>query len=607
MTPSTPGRASRLRLPTLFRGLDGLTRAHLPTEILAGVTLAALMIPLNIGYAQVAGLPPINGLYAAIVPSIVFALVAHTRHLVASPDAAIAAMIAGMVGAMAPPGSERYLDLVLATALLCGAIFVAFWLFRLGFLANFLSHAVLVGFIAGLGIEVLESQVEKILGLSVDADGFFRELWALVLALPEANGWSILVGVGTIVAIVVLGRFAPKLPAALLALLVATVAVSLLGLDERGVSVLGQIDGGLPTLTIPNVTLADLGTLFPIALALCAATLAEAPLIARSYAERYGEPVDADQDLFAMGASNIAAGFTGGIAIGSSASRTAAMDSVGARTQVPSLVAGIVVALVLLFFTEQLAMLPNAALAGIVAYAVVGLIDVTELLRLWRVRRSEAWIALAAAVAVLVVGVLQGVLLAFLLSLFDLLWRAASPHTAVLVELPGGGAFAEPEAEPVVLTRPGLVIYRFGAALFFANESRFREEVERLTAPQDPAVRWLVLDASAVNDIDTSGALALEHVLASLAERQVVVAVSRLKPNVRAGLETYGLADRIGADRLFATNRDAVEAFERAGVAGAPDAATSTRLPVCSGGGQGSHTGSSRCRRAPTGRPPAAP
>lgn len=314
--------------------LRGVARASLPVEILAGVTLAALMIPLNIGYASVAGLPPEVGLYAAIVPSIAFALVAHTRHLVASPDAAIGAMIAGMVGVIAAPSDPRYLDLVLATTILCGLVFAAFWVFRPGFLANFLSHAVLVGFIAGLGIEVLVSQVEKILGVSVEAEGFFRELVALVLAIPTANLWTVGVGVGTIVVIRLLGRVAPRLPAALIALVIATVAVAALNLDERAVAVLGKISGGLPVLRIPDVTLADLGALFPIAVALCAATLAEAPLIARSYAEKYGERSDPDRDLLAFGVANAAAGFTGGMAIGSSASRTAAMDSVGARSQI---------------------------------------------------------------------------------------------------------------------------------------------------------------------------------------------------------------------------------------------------------------------------------
>jgi high affinity sulfate transporter 1 len=563
MTPAMPDADSprRVRLPSTLGGLQGLAPGRLPTEIMAGITLAALMIPLNIGYADVAGLPPVVGLYAAIVPMIAFALFAKTRHLVASPDAAIAAMLIGMIGAIVPPSDPYYYQLVLATTLLCGVIFALFWAFRLGFLASFLSNAVLVGFVTGLGIEVLVSQIEKIMAVSVEADGFFRELVELVQAIPTANLPSVIIGVGTIVAIRLLARLAPTLPGALIALAVATVAVAVLDLDALGVAVLGPVEAGLPSITIPRVALADYGSLLPIALALCAATMAEAPLLARRYADKYTEPNDPDQDMFAMGAANVAAAFTGGFAIGSSASRTAAMDAIGARTQVPSLVAGIAVAILLVFFTDLLALLPAAALAGIVANAVVGLIEVHALRHLGRVRRSELWVALAAVFSVLVFGVLQGVVIAFLLSLFDLIWRASRPSTGVLVELPGGGAFDLPEGDQQVVTRPGLVLYRFGASLYFANAMAFGDDVVRLAAT-DPPLRWFVLDASAMADMDTTGSHALERALDALGRAGVTVAVTRAQPVLRRLLAVYGLEDRIGAGRFYATNRDAVAAFE---------------------------------------------
>ncbi len=522
------------------------------------------MIPLNIGYARVAGLPPEVGLYAAIVPSIVFALLAHSRHLVSGPDAAIGAMLAGMLGAIATPGDPRYMDLVLATTLLCGVIFLGFWLFRLGFLANFLSHAVLVGFITGLGIEVLVGQARSIMGVSVDADGFFRALWQTVLAIPESNVWSLAVGLGTIAAIRILARVAPKLPGALLALIGATLAVAALGLDARGVTVLGPIQGGLPSLTVPHVGLSDLVTLLPIAVALCAATLAEAPLLARSYAERYREPADADQDMFAFAAANVAAAFTGGMAVGSSASRTAAVDSVGARTQIPGLVAGAVVAIILLFFTDLLALTPSAALAGIVANAVLGLIEVGAIRELWHRRRSEWSVAMAAVVSVLVLGVLQGVAIAFLLSMIDLLWRAANPSASVLVESADGEWFDVPPGDGVTETRPGLVIYRFGAALYFANAPRFAREAEALATGNRSRVRWFVLDASAINDIDTSGARALHQFIGSLERSNITFAISRPREELRSVLDAHELLDDVDELRIFATNRDAVAAFERA-------------------------------------------
>jgi sulfate permease, SulP family len=560
---SQPVQTSSSRLPALrlVSAVRGEPASSLSREILAGVTLAALMIPLNIGYAQVAGLPPIVGLYAAILPMIAFALTSYTRHVVASPDAAAAAMIAVFLAPLAVPGDPRYMQLAFAQALLCGLVFFVAWAFRLGFLANFLSHAVLVGFISGLGVEVLVSQIEKILGVSVEAEGFFRELWAIILAIPQASGWSIFIGVGTIVVIRALQRFAPQLPGALIALVVATIVVAALGLAEHGVSVLGSVPAGLPKLALPDVSLSDYLALLPGALALFAVTLAEAPLIARSYAERYGERTDVDQDLFAFGAANVAAGVSGGLSLGSSTSRTAAMDSAGARSQIPSLVAGVVVAVLLLFFTDLLAYLPNAALAGIVANAVVSLIEVGEFRKLWQERFSEFLVAGITVLSVLILGALVGVIMAFLLSLIDLIARASRPHAAVLVELPGGQAFDTPAEEPVTMTRPGLVIYRFDASLYFANATLFQESIQDLVRDTVPPVRWFVLDAAAINDIDTSGARALTQAVETLQAQGVTFAISRVHASVREVLRRYGMLELIGTGQLFATNREAVAAF----------------------------------------------
>jgi sulfate permease, SulP family len=559
MTATSGG--SRVPRPSALSAIRGIPGVSLPAEIVAGVTLAALMIPLNIGYAEVAGLPPVVGLYAAILPSIVFGLLASSRHLVASPDAAIAAMFVGLLAGFAAPGDPRYLDFVLATTILCGLVFAAFWALRLAFLANYLSGAVLVGFITALGLEVLVSQIQKILGVSVEAESFLGEVWGTVTALPDASWWSVAIGVGTIAVIVGLRRVDRRLPGALIGLVIATVVVAVLALDDKGVAVLGEIPSGLPSLHLPEVSLGELVSLLPVALALCAATLAEAPLIARSYAERDQEPDDADQDFLAFGGANVAAGLSGAFALGSSASRTAAMDSMRSRTQLPSVVAGVVVALVLLFFTDLLAMLPSAALGGIVAYAVLGLIDVEGLLHLWRVRRSELVVALVAIAAVLGLGVLQGVIVAFLLSIFDLLWRASKPASAVLVAPPGGAAYDTPDGGAVRVSAPGLIVFRFSAPLFFANAARFRADVRALVDTADPPVRWFVLDASGIDDIDTTGAKALREVIERLQAAGVAIGVARCQPTVAGLLDTYGLSDLVGADRRFDTDRAAVAAL----------------------------------------------
>lgn len=556
---STRVRGFRFAAPSALTALRGVKA--LPQEILAGITLAALMIPLNIGYAQVAGLPPVVGLYACILPMIAFALFSTSRNLVASPDAPISALIGGLLVALAAPNDPRYVQLAFALGLLCALIFFLFWLFKLGFLANFLSRAVLVGFITGLGIEVFTSQLKKIMGVSIHAEGYFREVIELIRAIPVANWYAVGIGVGTIVIIRLLKRTAPKLPGALIALVLMTAIVAIFNLDERGVSVLGAVPSGLPSFALPQVGLGDYITLLPGALAICGVTLAEGLLIARKYAQKYGDKIDPDQEMFAFGLANAAAGLTGGLVVGSSASRTAAMDSAGARSQWPSMVAALVVAVVLLFFSDLLALLPNAALGGIVANAVLKLIEVGELKELFRMRRSEFWIAIVAMLSVLVLGALPAVLIAFLLSMIDLLRRAAAPHANVLTET-AEGHFISSEP-PAAQTEPGLVIYRFSASLYFANANLFLEEVKRLVEIAQPPLRWFVLNAESINDIDTTGAQALEQVIELLHKRGITFALARAHKPMREWLERYELLEKIGERRLYATNHDAIAACRR--------------------------------------------
>ncbi|MFI6324999.1 SulP family inorganic anion transporter [Nonomuraea sp. NPDC050556] len=509
-------------------GLRGVRPADLPKEITAGVTLAALAIPLNIGYAQIAGLPPVVGLYTAIVPMLVFALFCSSRQLVASPDAPIAALIASLlVAIVATPGTPGYVELAYAQALVCAVVFLLFWVFRLGFLANFLSEPVLVGFIGGLAIEILTSQVEKILGIKTTAEDFFPELWEIVTKIPQANVWSVVVGVGTMAVILALRRIAPALPGPLIALIAATALVALAGLD---VAVLGKVPSGLPSLHWPSITLAQWAALIPGAIAICAVTLADGLLTARRYAEERGYPIDANQELRAFGLANIAAGFTQSMTIGSSASRTAAMDSVGSRSQWPSAVCAVVVAVLLAFFSDVLAYLPNAALAGIVAVAVVKLIDVPKLRSLWHERRSEFWIAALCLVGVPVLGSLTAVVIAFLLCAVDVVRRASTPSTATLKPGPDGRYVRGSSSGP-------LAIYRFESELFFANADTFKREIGALDA------RWIILDAEAISDIDTTGAEALRQTVETLGAKGVVFGIARATADLRGLLDHYGLGD----------------------------------------------------------------
>lgn len=562
---STTTKAASTKLPrlSLFGAIKGIKGADLSREILAGVTLAALMIPLNIGYAQVAGLPASVGLYAAIIPMLVFPLFATSRHLVASPDAPVAALIGTLLGALAATSDPKYVELAYAQALVTAILFVLIWFFRLGFLANFLSRAVLIGFISGLGIEVFTSQLKKIMGISVEADGYFRELWEIITSIPQSNWYAVGLGVGTIIIIRLLKRYAPKLPGALIALLLMTAVVAIFNLDEKGVSVLGPVPSGLPSLTIPKVAFSDYVALLPGALALCGITMAEGLLVARSYAQKYGERIDPDQEMFAFGMTNLAAGLFGGFFVGSSASRTAAMDAQGTRSQLPTMVAGVVVALVMLFLSGFLALLPNPVLGGIVANAVLALIEVGELQELFRVRRSEFWIAVICLLSVLVFGALQAVVIAFVLSTIDVVRRVANPPQVVLETIPDEPSDVADLASDQAVTRHGLIIYRFGAPLYFANANALQGQVEALVNEASEPVRWFVLDAEAIDDIDTTGSDTLAHVIEFLHRKNITFAMARVHHPIPELLKTYELMEKIGEERIYKTNRRAADAFYR--------------------------------------------
>ena len=583
---------AKVQWPRPLAGLQGIKLADVPREVSAGVTLAALMIPLNVGYAQVAGLPPVAGLHAAMIPLVVFALLASSRHLVTSPDASTAGLMGAALVAFAAPGDPLRLQYALALALICGVLFFLFWFFRLAFLANFLSSAVMTGFITGLGIEVLTNQVRKILAApqvvdsasgvlamaerlketmasSVDTEGYFVEVVALVHSIPRANLYSVAIGVSAFLIVRLFKRYVPKLPGALVALVLLTVIVSGFGLADKGVGVLGVMPSGLPALTVPHIPVADTLRLLPSALAIVAILLCEGLLEVRRYSSKYGYKADGNQMLFAYGAANLAAGFTGSLVTGNSASRSAAMDGAGARSQLPSLVAAGTILIVMLFFTDYLAFLPNAALAGIVANAVLSLIEVHELRDLWRMRRSEFWIAAVCLVSVLALGPLRAVLIAFLLSTVDVIRRASSPDTASLHEAPDGSHFIPgPVCAPS--SPSGLVIYRFAAPLYFANSALFLEEVEQLVERAPTPVCWFVLDAEAMVDVDTTGAQVLRQAVEWLSGRGIVFSISRADHSFRSWLERYELMKLIEPDRFYPTNQHAAAAFRAKTKGGTP-------------------------------------
>ena len=440
----------------------------------------------------------------------------------------------------------------------------------------------LVGFITGLGIEVFTNQVRKILAAphavdvggavaaaerikeamasSVETEGFFVELVALFDSIPHANLWSVAIGFSAFLIVRLMKRYTPKIPGALVALTLLTIIVAIFDLAAKGVGVLGAIPSGLPALTVPAIPAADYLRLVPSALAIVAILMCEGLLVVRSYSSKYVYKADGDQMLFAWGAANLAAGFTGSFITGNSPSRSAAMDAAGAKSQLPSLVAAGTITVVMLFFTDMLAYLPNAALAGIVANAVLSLINVQELRELWQMRRSDFWIAAVCLVSVLALGPLRAVAIAFLLSLIDVIRRVSQPDTSVLLEAPDGSYFT-PAGAAGDANSSGLVIYRFGAPLYFANATLFLDEVEHILTGASTPVRWFVLDAEAIIDVDTTGAEVLRQAITLLVQRDIVFAVSRADKAFLSWLERYELMELIDPNRFYPTNRHAATAF----------------------------------------------
>jgi high affinity sulfate transporter 1 len=543
--------------------LAGLTRRNLARELVAGVTLIAIAIPLNIGYAQIAGLPATAGLYALIVPTIVYALTVSSRQLVASPDAAAAALVASSIGGLAVAGSDDYATLALAQAILCGLMFLLLAVFKLGFLANFLSKPILVGFVGGLALDILVSQVAKMLGVKIDSGGeFVDKVAGLVTGLGTTNLVSLAISVLSVVVLLGGKRFLPAVPWALVVLVVATVVVVLASLDDAGVSVLGEVPAGPPALTWPVVDWTTWLMLIPSAMALTLVTTAEGLLVSRSYGEKRGYPTNPNRDLFAFGLGNLAAGASGSFAVGSSTSRTAAMDQAGSRTQLPSLVLAVGTLLLLLFGTALLADIPSPAIGAIVGVAILPLLGIRDFIGLWKADRFEFVIGAVCFLVTLFVGSIAGIVVAFVLALVNLAKRAANPAIDVLASSGEPTDSLLDEAPKGQVTAPGVVVVRLAAPLFFANGSVFsdavKRAVERAEAAGNGPVRHLVVDMEAVTDVDVTGAESFEALLDWLHGKHIDLSFSRVRPDARARLEKLGL---LGDRPSYETNRAALAAL----------------------------------------------
>ncbi|MFM9033640.1 MAG: SulP family inorganic anion transporter, partial [Mycobacterium sp.] len=511
--------------------LPGLTRHNLGTEVLAGITLLAIALPLNIGYAQIAGLPPTAGLYALVLPSVVFALLASSRHLVAAPDAAAAALVGSALSGVAVAGTEQYAQMAAAQAIVGGLLFAACAVFRLGFLADFLSKPILIGFVGGLACDILLSQIAKMMGIRVDSGAeFFERFSQLATRLGAVHWWSLGLSLAAIGVLVPARRRMPAVPWALVVLIAATVASKLLHLTAHGVAVLGAIPSGPPVLAFPRLDWHLWVAVVLPALAITTVTVGEGLLLARSYADKYGHPTSPDRDLAAFGAANIASGLSSGFTIGSSTSRAAAMDQAGSRTQLPLLVMAAGALALLVFGAGLLADIPSPAIGAIVGVSVVKLIGIRALRDLWRLSRFEFAVAATCFAGVLLIGPLAGIVLAFILSLINLLRKAAhpavdvlqgsdDPHVSLTVSDDGSGE-----------TVPGVVALRFAAPIFFGNAQTLSAKLRQAVREAPNPVSAFILDMEGVSDVDVTGAEALAKEQQWLQGKGITFAYSRVSP-----------------------------------------------------------------------------
>ena len=547
-------------VPGLHR-LRHYERGWLRPDALAGVAVAAYLIPQVMAYAEVAGLPPVVGLWAIGGATLVYAVCGSSRQLSIGPESTTALMTAVVVAPLAAGNPARHAALAAALALVVGGLCVVAWLLRVGFLADLLSRPVLVGYMSGIAVLMIVSQLEKVTGVPVSGEGVVPEVISFVAGLDQLHPATTLVSAGVLVLLLVVQQRFPRAPTPLIGMVAASAVVAALSLADRGVRLVGEIPARLPEVGVPGVGWTDLADLAGPALGVMIVGYVDNVLTARAFAARNGYRIDANQELLALGLSNVASGVTQGFPVSSSGSRTVIGDSLGSRSQLYSLVALASVVLALLFLRPLLESFPTAALGAIVIYAALRLIDLGEFRRLAAFRRSEFLLALATLASVIVFGVLAGVLVAVGLSIADLLRRVARPHDGILGFVTGIPGMHDIDDYPDARLIPGLVVYRYDSPLFFANAEDFRTRALAAAEDVPTPTEWFVLNAESNVEVDLTALDALEDLRAELARRGVVFALARVKQDLRVALEAAGLVTRVGADRIYATLPTAVEAY----------------------------------------------
>ncbi|MBI5251687.1 MAG: sulfate permease [Desulfomonile tiedjei] len=536
-------------------------RTWLRPDLLAGLTLAAFTIPEAIAYAELAGLPPQAGLYASIAPPLLYMLFGTSRQLVVGPTSAVSVLIASGLATLAIASPEHYAALAAATAIMVGLIALVSYALRLGFLVNFISESVLVGFSTGAALYIASTQLGKMFGIAGSHGQFFERILHIARHLGDANLFALWLGLAGIIVLVVGEHFLRRLPWALIVVLGAIGVMSATDLVQRGVHIIGELPRGIPALSFPPIAFSDVPDLLRTAVGAFVLSYLEGMSMARAFAAKNKYRVDANQELLALGFASIGAGVTNAYPVAGSFSRSALNDSLGARTQLASGIGGILVALVVLFFTELFTNLPEPILASVVLVAVRGLFKVGALRRLYRLRRVEFWTAIGAMAGVLVLGILDGVVIGALLSLLLVIGRASQSRMSVLGKVPGQPQFTDIRQNPENTTIPGLCIIRADEGIFYANTESIRYEILNIVGSTTPTVKTVILDLEMTSDLDLSGVEMLEDLRKDLQESGVQLRLSRVQRSARVLLARVGISDKIGLDRFHPRTLFAVAAY----------------------------------------------
>jgi high affinity sulfate transporter 1 len=545
--------------------LRGYQRQWLSADVLAGMTLAAVAIPETMGYTSIAQTPIVTGLYTIIFPAIVFALLGSSRLLVVGADSATAAILAAGLASLSisglTPNSPQWLAFTSLTALVCGGLLALARLLRLGFLGDFLSTSVLIGFLTGVGIQVLSGQIPDMIGITKGDGHWFEQQWHWLTSLSDVSGPTCAFSAGTLVIILGCKRFVPRVPGAIVAVVLAIVLSATLDASAHGVTVVGKVTRGFPPLGLPQgLTWSDVPKVIAVAVSCMVMIIAQSAATARSFGMKHGDPVDVNRDLVGLSAANIAAGLSGTFVVNGSPTKTQILDEQHGRTQLANLTMSAVTLLIVLLFTGLLKDMPTAVLASIVFLIGIDLIDVLGLRRIYKRRKDEFWISLATGVVVFAWGVEQGIILAIVLSILEIIRRQYTPANFVV----GVNREGEPTYEAAELgkqSEPGLIVFRYDADLFYANANRFVDDVQRLIVAAPDPVRCLILDASAIADIDYSAGISLGHLLAYLHAHDIAFKLARADTPLLATLATYDLMSTVGASNVYGNLIDAVEAY----------------------------------------------